>query len=171
MPEEESVQVCRVVIFGNSGSGKSTFASEKAELLACSHMDLDTVAWEEGRRTPTRRQLAASEKLIELFLADNENWVIEGCYSDLLELVIPHCTEIIFLNPGIEICATNCRNRPWEPHKYSSPEEQDANLDMLLTWVEQYSQRTDEFSLQAHRRIFDNYAGEKREYTSNERWE
>ena len=57
----------------------------------------------------------------------------------------------------------------WEPHKYGSLEEQNANLDMLLAWVEQYAQRTDEFSLQAHRRIFDNYAGEKFEYTSNER--
>ena len=159
----------RVVIFGNSGSGKSTFASEKAEHLSCSHLDLDTVAWEDGRSAPTRKSLVDSEKLIEPFLANNESWVIEGCYSDLLDLVIPNCTEIIFLNPGVEICTTNCRNRPWEAHKYGSPEEQDANLEMLLTWVRQYSQRTDEFSLLAHRKIFDNFAGEKREYTSNER--
>lgn len=159
----------RVVIFGNSGSGKSTLAAEKAELLACTHLDLDTVAWDPNANTPTRRPLADSEKLIAPFLADNENWVVEGCYSDLLELVIPHCTEIVFLNPGIDICATNCRNRPWEPYKYGSPEEQDANLDMLLHWVEQYTQRTDEFSLQAHRRIFDGFSGVKREYTSNER--
>ena len=159
----------RVVIFGNSGSGKSTLAREKAGILACSHLDLDTVTWEEGHSTPTRRPLTDSEKIIEPFLRDNETWVIEGCYSDLLDLVIPHCTQIIFLNPGIDICATNCRNRPWEPHKYGSPEEQDANLDMLLAWVEQYSQRTDEFSLRAHRKIFDKYAGEKVEYTSNDR--
>ncbi len=34
-----------IVIFGNSGSGKSTLASEMAEILACSHLDLDTIAW------------------------------------------------------------------------------------------------------------------------------
>ncbi len=45
----------RVVIFGNSGSGKSTLASEKAEHLSCSHLDLDTVAWEGGRSAPTRK--------------------------------------------------------------------------------------------------------------------
>ena len=159
----------RIVIFGNSGSGKLTLAAEKAELQVCAHLDLDTVAWDPGNNTPTRKPLADSEKLIAPFLADNENWVIEGCYSDLLELVIPHCTEIVFLNPGIDICATNCRNRPWEPHKYGSPAEQDANLDMLLRWVEQYPQRNDEFSLQAHRRIYDSFSGVKREYTSNER--
>jgi len=159
----------RIVIFGNSGSGKSTLANEKAGLLSCSHLDLDTVAWLDDRRAPTRRPLIESAKLIEPFLAANESWVIEGCYSGLLDLVILKSTEIIFLNPGVDVCVKNCQNRPWEPHKYDSPEEQDTNLEMLLSWVEQYSQRDDEFSLQAHRRIFDNYAGAKREFKSNER--
>ena len=161
----------RVVIFGNSGSGKSTLASARAHLLSCAHLDLDTVAWQTGHSTPTRRSLGDSEGFIAPFLAENDSWVIEGCYSDLLELVIPHCTEIVFLNPGVEVCATNCRNRPWEPHKYASSAEQNANLTMLLAWVEQYKQRTDEFSLQAHRRIFDSFVGDKQEYTSNARIE
>jgi len=159
----------RVLIFGNSGSGKSTLAASKAKQLACPHLDLDTVAWEAGHATPTRRTMAQSATLIEPFLEKNERWVIEGCYADLLELVVPHCTEIVFLNPGVEVCSANCRSRPWEAHKYPSPEEQDANLEMLLAWVEQYPARSDEFSLQAHRRLFDQYTGTKREYSSNER--
>ncbi len=161
----------RIVIFGNSGSGKSTLASARAHRLSCSHLDLDTIAWQTGRSTPTRRSLDDSKVLIAPFLAENEAWVIEGCYSDLLELVIPYSTEIIFLNPGIETCAENCRNRPWEPHKYASSAEQDANLNMLLAWVEQYTERMDEFSLQAHRRIFDSFEGDKKEFTSNARIE
>ncbi len=159
----------RIVIFGNSGSGKSTLALEKAELLSCPHLDLDTLAWEEGFSSPTRRPLEDSEKLLEPFLSNNESWVIEGCYSDLLGLVVPLCTELVFLNPGIEVCAANCRNRPWEPHKYDSRANQDANLEMLLAWVEQYPERSDEFSLQSHRKIFDSFGGEKREFLSNER--
>lgn len=159
----------RIVIFGNSGSGKSTLAQEKAGILACAHLDLDTVAWKPQANRPTRMPLADSEKLIAAFLNENENWVIEGCYSDLLELVIPRCTEIVFLNPGAEVCAANCRSRPWEPHKYRSKKEQDENLEMLIAWVEQYDQRTDEFSLKAHRRLFDGFTGEKTEYTSNGR--
>ncbi|RLE22488.1 MAG: hypothetical protein DRJ65_13775 [Acidobacteria bacterium] len=76
----------RIVIFGNSGSGKSTLAREKAGLLACAHLDLDTVAWQEGHETPTRKSLTESRNQIKPFLAKNENWVIEGCYSDLLAL-------------------------------------------------------------------------------------
>ena len=156
-------------MFGNSGSGKSTFAAAKSELLGCAHLDLDTVAWVPGAGAPTRRTLAETESIIAPFLAENADWVIEGCYSGLLELVLPHCTEIVFLNPGVDVCVANCRNRPWEPHKYESPEEQDANPEMLLRWVEQYTRRTDEFSLLAHRRIFDGFSGVKREYTTNDR--
>ena len=157
----------KILIFGNSGSGKSTLAKEKIRSFSCSHLDLDTIAWEEGRETPSRKPLADSGKLIETFLANNENWVIEGCYADLLNLVVPKSTEIIFLNPGIETCMANCRNRPWEPHKYSSPEAQDANLEMLLKWIEQYVHREDEFSLLAHRKLFDAYPGKKQEFTAN----
>ncbi len=161
----------RIVIFGNSGSGKSTLAREKAEILACSHLDLDTVAWAENRKKPTRKSIADSRNLIEPFLAKTENWIIEGCYSDLLALVIPFSTEIIFLNPGVDTCITNCRKRPWERHKYESPEAQNANLEMLTAWIEQYPQREDLFSLQVHRRLFDAYSGTKHEYTSNARSE
>jgi adenylate kinase family enzyme len=159
----------RIVIFGNSGSGKSTLAREKAERYACPHLDLDTVAWDGGAATPTRKPLDESKHLIAPFLSDNRDWVVEGCYADLLNLVIPHCTEMIFLNPGIEICRDNCRKRPWEPHKYESQAAQDGNLDMLLSWIEQYESREDEFSLPAHRRLFDAFKGLKREYTSNDR--
>jgi adenylate kinase family enzyme len=157
----------KIVIFGNSGSGKSTLARAMAEEFACPSLDLDTVAWESGRETPSRRSLADSEKEIEAFLANRSSWVIEGCYSDLLTLVLPHSSEIIFLNPGTETCIKNCRNRPWEPHKYDSPDAQNANLNMLITWIEKYETREDEFSLKAHRKIFTSYPGRKREYSSN----
>jgi len=95
--------------------------------------------------------------------------VVEGCYADLIELVLDRATELIFLNPGAETCATNCSTRPWEPHKYATPEEQDANLEMLVQWVRDYETRTDEFSLRAHRALFDAFAGTKIEHRSNDR--
>ncbi len=159
----------KIVIFGNSGSGKSTLARQRAELLGCVHLDLDTVAWDMSGDTPVRHPLADSESEIAPFLNRNKSWIIEGCYADLLNLVIPQATEIIFLNPGIETCIANCRNRPWEPHKYESLTAQNANLEMLVSWIEQYPQRDDEFSLRAHQELFAAFSGAKREYTSNER--
>ncbi len=157
------------MIFGNSGSGKSTLARAKAGSLGCPHLDLDTVAWEEGLEVPTRRALGASEGAIRRFLAGHRSWVVEGCYADLLEFVTPEATLLIFLNPGVEVCVDNARARPFEPHKYPTKAAQDANLELLTGWIARYPERDDEFSLAAHRRIFDAYPGDKIELTSNER--
>lgn len=156
----------KIVIFGNSGSGKSTLAIALAKRHKTAHLDLDTIAWQ-ADQPPVRADFADSQAALLSFIKNNENWIIEGCYSDLLREAANYCTELIFLNPGVEACAANCQARPWEPHKYPTPEAQDENLKMLIEWVREYETRDDEFSLQAHRRLFDSFAGTKIEYRSN----
>jgi adenylate kinase family enzyme len=151
-----------MVIFGNSGAGKSTLASQLSQQEGLAHLDLDTLAWY-PRTPPQRRPLADSARDITHFTTRHTSWVIEGCYADLLKLVLPDCTELVFLNPGTEACIEHCRARPWEPHKYPSKAAQDANLELLLDWVRAYETRQDEFSLQSHRSLFDAFSGPKRE--------
>ncbi len=73
---------------------------------------------------------------------------------------------LIFLNPGLEACLANCRSRPWEPHKYASKQEQDKNLQFLLSWVVDYYTRSGSLSLKAHMLCFQAYAGPKHELQS-----
>lgn len=127
------------------------------------HLDLDSLAWDSPG---VRRSTEASARLIAEFGQAHAEWVIEGCYGDLLEQVLPAATEVCFLNPGIDACIANCRARPWEPDKYPSPEAQDQMLAFLLTWVREYETRSDEYSLARHRRLFEQFGGPKREYTS-----
>ena len=62
------------------------------------------------------------------FISTHQKWVIEGCYGELVEAASTHCTQLVFLNPGLETCqATNLR-RSWEPQKYSSMEQQNSML-------------------------------------------
>lgn len=163
---DESNPVQRILIFGNSGSGKSTLAKAYKDKYGLAHLDLDSVAWQPSS-PPTRRPIDESEAEIRRFLDTNRRWVIEGCYSDLLALVANDANEAIFLNPGVDQCIANCRRRPWEPHKYASPQAQDDNLPMLLDWVRQYPERVDGFSLRSHRALFASFQGEKIEHTTN----
>ncbi len=158
----------RVVIFGNSGSGKSTLARDCCDKYGLSHLDLDVLAWRDTD-PPSRLPLGESAAKVQEFLDNNEQWVVEGCYSDLLGLVVTQASEVIFLNPGEETCVSNCKLRPWEQHKYASPEEQNRNLNMLLDWLRQYSVRDDDFSLSAHQKLFDDFSGKKTEFKSNDR--
>ena len=152
----------RVLAFGNSGSGKTTLAATLRRDQGLAHLDLDTLAWQPAS-PPVRRDLADSLRDIRAFTARHDAWVIEGCYADLVALLIDDATELVFMNPGVETCERHCRSRPWEPHKYDSAEAQDRNLAMLLEWVRSYPTRDDACSLASHRRLFDSYRGAKRE--------
>ena len=125
------------------------------------HLDLDQFAW---ASPGVRRPADASAADIRAFADAHPHWVVEGCYADLLEVLVPRATELRFLNPGVEACIANCRSRPWEPDKYASMAEQDARLDFLLEWVRTYETREDEYSLARHRELFDSYTGAKQEW-------
>lgn len=157
----------RLVIFGNSGSGKSTLARKRAAADNLAHLDLDTLAWEPVS-PPERAAPEKSAAAISAFTDANEHWVIEGCYADLIALVLPDCTELIFLDLPVTDCIENAKRRPWEPHKYASPEAQDANLAMLLDWIAQYPERDDTFSRRAHTALYDDFSGAKIRYTNND---
>ncbi len=154
----------RVVILGNSGSGKSTLARTMAnELIPV--LDLDTIFWEPNQIAVTRPDGAAARDL-DAFCSRNEQWIVEGCYGELVQNALKPRPELIFVNPGEAVCLSNCRNRPWEPHKYASQEEQDSKLEFLLRWVSDYYTRDGDMSLRGHRAVFDAYDGPKRELTT-----
>ncbi len=156
----------KIVIFGNSGSGKSTLAKDLAMKNQLAHLDLDSIAWK-VTTPPERLAISESSRPISDFLSTNNCWIIEGCYSDLLELVIPRSDEVIFLNLPVSACVKNAKCRPWEPHKYESKEAQDANLEMLIVWISQYTTRTDTFSKVAHEKLFKEFQGKKTMHVSN----
>lgn len=154
----------RLLILGNSGSGKSTLAKAVSERHGLPHLDLDTIVWEPGQIAVARTAEAVRADL-DAFISVHPAWVIEGCYGELIEMAAPASTELLFLNPGLDACLANNRRRPWEPHKYVSPEAQDTMLGKLQAWVEGYYSRDDAWSLAAHRRVFDAHPGRKREAT------
>lgn len=158
--------VKKIVIFGNSGSGKSTLAKKLCSSEGLVHLDLDTLAWL-PTTPPQRKPFSESKAEISDFIGSNEGWVIEGCYSDLLEIALKSSSELVFMNLTIESCIENARNRPWEPHKYESKEAQDRNLDMLIEWIAQYAQRTDTFSRASHIVLYEKYDGTKHMLTRN----
>jgi adenylate kinase family enzyme len=155
----------RVAILGNSGSGKSTLAGWLASRTGAVRLDLDTIAWERGTIAVARSPEAAKAD-VRTFCSSCERWVLEGCYASLVQAALEFSPLLLFLNPGVDQCVENCRARPWEMHKYSSKEEQDARLAFLLAWVRDYYSRDGDMSLIGHRACFDEYDGPKKELGS-----
>jgi len=153
----------KVLVFRNSGSGKSTYARALAEKEDLAHLDLDSIVWE-PEKVAVQRTTESVTADLRRFIDSHEAWVIEGCYGELVRAASAHCTLLVFLNQGVEACLANNAGRPWEPHKYASREEQDAMLRKLQDWVDGYYQRDDAWSYRAHRAIFDMFAGPKVEH-------
>lgn len=155
----------KLVLMGNAGAGKSTLAKRLIGDRAIVLLPLDDIAWNANvqRKPPT-----ASIALLNTFIAQHADWVIEGCYGDLLAAALPHCDALLFLNPGVAACVAHCYQRPWEPDKFASAAEQKSMLEPLVDWVKTYETRTDEFGLQCHRQLFDTFTGHKHEYHSVE---
>ncbi|MDF7807399.1 hypothetical protein P4E94_08115 [Pontiellaceae bacterium B12219] len=153
----------KIMLLGNAGAGKSTMAKKLMNNQNIPRLSLDEVAWTEPA---IRKPVKESVELVRSFIRQHDHWILEGCYSDIIEPVLPLCDELRFLNPGVETCITHCYARPWEPEKFESKEQQDANLQNLINWVKEYETRDDEYGLKRHRNLFDNFTGKKREYTS-----
>ena len=144
----------QILIFGNSGAGKSSLAKKLARHYRAQHLDLDRIAWQDTQ-TPKRALFSQSQQAINSFCKKHKHWVIEGCYSDLLALLNEQADQMLFINSGVQACIDNCYSRPWEPHKYKSKQAQDANLEILINWIRDYEIREDEFSLVSHQKLFD----------------
>lgn len=158
----------KIILLGNAGAGKSTLVRKLLKNQSLARLSLDEVAFHEGTE---RRPLQESIACVKRFIADNESWIIEGCYADIIEGVLADCTELVFLNPGIETCIAHCCKRPWEPEKFSSKREQDENLEHLIQWIRSYETRTDEYGLQRHRRLYETFTGAKCELNHPEQYE
>lgn len=154
----------RVLVIGNSGSGKSTLATRLASERGLEHLDLDLLAWQ-PTDPPTRLPLAAATEQLEAFTRRHPRWIAEGCYADLIERLVPFAGELIFLDLPVDACQRHARARPWEPHKYPSKEAQDANLEMLLTWIAEYPRREGVLGRAAHEAVYEAFVGEKRRVT------
>lgn len=150
----------KTILLGNAGAGKSTLARKLLLREPAARLSLDEIAFAEGAE---RRPLAQSVAEARRFIETHDSWIIEGCYADIIEPLLPLCEQLIFLNPGTETCIRHCRARPWEPEKFPSGQAQDHNLENLIEWVGLYDSRDDEYGLGRHRQLFEAFTGRKHE--------
>ncbi len=112
----------RIIIYGNSVAGKTTLARQLQQQYELPRLDLDSIAW--GPDWGKRRPLQESITELLRFIGTNEEWIIEGCYGDLIDAALPYCTDLRLVNPGIDVCVANCRKRHSDWQKHRRPEDE-----------------------------------------------
>jgi energy-coupling factor transporter ATP-binding protein EcfA2 len=84
----------RIAIIGSTGSGKSTLARALAERLAIPHTELDNLHWLPGWQELSDERF---RPLVDVATSQPE-WVIDGGYSVVRDLVWGRADTIIWLN-------------------------------------------------------------------------
>ena len=97
----------RIIVLGNSGSGKSTFAKKLHEYTDLPLYHLDNIWWKEDKTNITIDEF--DKKLSEILKGDK--WIIDGNYSRTYEVRIKACDTIIFLDYSTEVCLKGIKDR------------------------------------------------------------
>ncbi|MFT8646533.1 MAG: hypothetical protein ABF854_19360 [Gluconacetobacter sp.] len=143
----------RILILGNSGSGKTWLANRLARHFAIPAIELDALHWMPGgfnlRRPPDDAKEAVQAA------AREDGWIIEGVFGWLARQALPRATILVWLVLPEEECIRNLINRP-----IKSGEDPDAR-SALLQWCSEYRTRTNANSYAGHRDIHEAFTGEK----------
>jgi adenylate kinase family enzyme len=108
----------RILVIGSSGSGKSTFARRLGELLNLEVIHLDSLFWHSGWiETPKYEWRTKVEKSLQ-----GDSWIIDGNYSATMDLRLPICDTVIFLEIPRIICVYRILKRVVTYKKGSRPD-------------------------------------------------
>jgi adenylate kinase family enzyme len=87
----------RLIVYGTSGSGKSTFAEALARARNLPLIELDLINWRPGWVGRNETDLAGFIQDVETAIAD-EGWVATGSYGDVRERMWKRATDLVYLD-------------------------------------------------------------------------
>ena len=154
-PQENKMK--KILVIGNSGSGKSTFARKlhRATGLHLFHLDL---VWHLPDKTNISRE--EFDTRLEEILALKE-WIIDGNYQRTLQQRIAACDTIFLLDYPVEVCLAGVAERigkdrpdmPWQETEFD-PEFRQWILDFPNTQLPDIYRLLDQYRDQKQIIIF-----------------
>ena len=114
----------RIIIIGNSGSGKTYLAEQLATRLPTTVVHLDALYWEPGGFSKKRRK--------EIIAAEIKVWIVEGVFGELALQFAENAQHLIWLDMDWDYCKTNLLARGSESGKQLVPVKAEQHFRELL---------------------------------------
>ncbi len=155
MPEKDCPFVShfdRIVILGNTASGKSWLSKKLGAVLSSRVVDLDQIRWIDGDYSRRETKQIAVAKTIEE--AKHDRWIIEGVYGWLISPILGRATCLVWTDI------------PWSESRENLLARETArgasgNFSELETWSSAYWDRDSASSFKAHVRLYEGFTGPK----------
>lgn len=120
----------RIVIIGNSGSGKTYLAQMLSGYLHIEVIHLDKLFWEPGGFNKKRPiDLVYSEIAT---LSQGQLWIVEGVFGELAQEFCPQADCLLWLDVDWATCSANLRKRGSDSSKQLDPQLAEENFNKLL---------------------------------------
>lgn len=153
MHDQHDLELPRILIIGNGGSGKTWLSRKLAKHTGLPVIHLDDLRWEPGNYGIARNNDVVASEVEEAGKA--EAWIIEGVYGWLASRVLERATTLICIDLPEAECIANIRQRGIQG---GGSQE---SFDELITWVSDYRIRETSSSYLGHLRLFVAYQGNK----------
>jgi adenylate kinase family enzyme len=155
--------MARIVIIGNSGSGKSYLAKSLSKIYSIPIVHLDRLFWMPGGFNEKRSKDEVKNEVEQK--RKNDSWITEGVFGELTELFLPRAQTLIYLDVDWTTCHASLMTRGSESSRQLDAVKAEENFRNLVLWAEQYWTRTDLRSRTGHIRLFDDFTGPKFRFT------
>ncbi len=142
----------KIVIVGNSGSGKSYLANQLGFVLKIPVIHLDKLFWKSNVFSQKRGKEIVYQDILDLTKADK--WILEGVFGDLASVATPRADTLIFLNKTWVECEEALLSRGPQ----TATQE---NFEELVVWAGEYWDRKTLSSFEGHKKIFEQFEGIK----------
>lgn len=152
-------QLMRMIIVGNSGSGKTWLAKKLAKIDGCPVIHLDHIFWEPGGFDKPR----ASEEVTKMIgeSKNQESWIAEGVFGELAERFVERAQYFVWLDIDWPICRDRLLKRGSESKQHMGRKESEEGLRQLLEWASKYYERKNERSYEGHKKLMNGFRGQK----------
>lgn len=97
----------RVLIIGNAGAGKSTFAKKLAQKLALPLVHLDRLFWNGNWEHVTREEF---DHLLQVEL-EKEQWIIDGNFNRTIAHRLKYCDTVFYFDLPTLTCLQGITKR------------------------------------------------------------
>jgi adenylate kinase family enzyme len=149
----------KIIIVGNSGSGKTWLGERMARLLGVRYIALDVIFWEAGGYNRKRGTHEVQTDLEEI--QNFGTWLVEGVFGHLVDVLIAFADTLIYMDLPWEECKKNLLSRGSESSRQLDPKKAEENFHALLEWAEAYETRDSKASKMYHDFLFASFSGDK----------
>jgi adenylate kinase family enzyme len=151
----------KILIIGNSGSGKSWLAGKLAQSLDLAQFALDEIKWEKGGFYKEKEDSIVFSELNDI--TSRSNFVIEGVYGDLARFLSDHISHFIWLDIDSEMCAESVVSRGFDQIPWMDSEKK---IIAYLDHIKSYERSTGSMSRSSHEEVYKSFSGMKVRFES-----